>query len=94
MGLAENDDMIQALASFRQLKRFRHVINSDEVFGTHNRVLSLKPHLRLDWRGQDSQDETQKPDHSASLSDSITSSTRMRFSVHTGLRKGLIHGRP
>jgi hypothetical protein len=22
------------------------------------RVLSLKPHLRLDWRGQDSQDET------------------------------------
>jgi hypothetical protein len=25
------------------------------------RVLSLKPHLRLDWRGQDSQDETQKP---------------------------------
>src|SRR4029077_6352956 len=47
------------------------------------RVLSLKPHLRLDWRGQDSQDETQKPDHSASLSDSATSSTRMRFSVHT-----------
>src|SRR5215831_10773672 len=30
------------------------------------RVLSLKPHLRLDWRGQDSQDETQKPDHSTS----------------------------
>ena len=49
------------------------------------RVLSLKPHLRLDWRGQDSQDETQKPDHSASLSDSVTSSTRMRFSVHTPL---------
>src|SRR5262249_16817557 len=48
------------------------------------RVLSLKPHLRLDWRGQDSQDETQKPDHSASLSDSVTSSTRIRFSVHTG----------
>jgi hypothetical protein len=48
------------------------------------RVLSLKPHLRLDWRGQDSQDETQKPDHSASLSESVTSSTRMSFSVHTG----------
>ena len=28
--------------------------------------------------------ETQKPDHSASLSDSVTASTRMRFSVHTG----------
>ena len=25
-----------AARSFRQLKRFRHVINSDEVFGTHN----------------------------------------------------------
>src|SRR5262249_36530534 len=46
------------------------------------RVHSLKPHLRLDWRGQDSQDETQKPDHSASLSDSVTPSTRIRFSVH------------
>src|ERR1035441_8641386 len=49
-----------------------------------HRVLSLKPHLRLEWRGQDGQDETQKPDHSASLGDSITSSTRIEFSVHTG----------
>jgi hypothetical protein len=48
-----------------------------------HRVLSLKPHLRLDWRGQDSQEEKQKPDHSASLGDSITSSTWMRSSVHT-----------
>src|SRR5215468_1721180 len=48
-----------------------------------HRVLSLKPHLRFDWR-QDGQDETQKPDHSASLADSIASSIRMRFSVHTG----------
>src|SRR5262249_13137179 len=44
-----------------------------------HRVLSLKPHLRFDWRGQDGQNETQKPDHSVSLGDSITSSTRMRF---------------
>src|SRR5262252_8569025 len=50
-----------------------------------HRVLSLKPHLRLGWRGQDSQDETQKPDHSTSLSDSVTSSTRIRFSVRTGI---------
>src|SRR5258705_13947578 len=28
-------------------------------------------------------DETEQPDHSASLGDSITSSTRIRFSVHT-----------
>src|SRR6202035_3742248 len=48
-------------------------------------VLSLKPHLRLEWRGQDGQDETEQSDHSASLGDSITSSTRIRFSVHTGL---------
>ena len=47
-------------------------------------VLSLKPHLRLEWRGQDGQDETEQSDHSASLGDSITSSTRIRFSVHTG----------
>src|SRR5258708_39436902 len=46
-------------------------------------VLSFKPQLRLEWRGQDGQNETEKPDHSASLGDSITSSTQIRFSVHT-----------
>jgi hypothetical protein len=49
-----------------------------------HRVLSFKPYLRLEWRGQDGQNETERPDHSASLGDSITSSTRIRFSVHTG----------
>src|SRR5467141_1645007 len=49
-----------------------------------HRVLSLKPQLRLEWRGQDGHNETEQPNHSASLGDSITSSTRMRFSVHTG----------
>src|SRR6202035_3147363 len=48
-----------------------------------HRVLSLKPHLRLEWRGQDGQSETERPDHSASLGDSITASTQIRFSVHT-----------
>ena len=51
-----------------------------------HRVLSFKPHLRLEWRGQDGQSETEQPDHSASLGDSITSSTRIGFSVHTGNR--------
>src|SRR6266403_422326 len=69
--------------SFRQLRRFHHVINSDKVFGTHNRVLSFKPQLRLECRGQDGQNETEQPDHSASLGDSITSSTQITFSVHT-----------
>ena len=48
------------------------------------RVLSFKPQLRLEWRGQHRQNETE-PDHSASLGDSITASTRIRFSVHTGV---------
>jgi hypothetical protein len=48
-----------------------------------HRVLSFKPQLRLERRGQDGQSETEQPDHSASLGDSFTASTRMRFSVHT-----------
>src|SRR5712675_1395690 len=53
-----------------------------------HRVLSFKPQLRLEWQGQDGQNETEQPDHSASLCDSITSSTRIRFSVHTGVSGG------
>jgi len=53
------------------------------------RVLSFKPQLRLEWRGQDGQNETEQSDHSASLGDSITSSTRIRFSVHTGVSSGI-----
>jgi hypothetical protein len=48
-----------------------------------HRVLSLKPQLRLEWRGQDGQSETEQSNHSASLGDSITASTRIRFLVHT-----------
>jgi hypothetical protein len=48
-----------------------------------HRVLSLKPQLQLEWRGRDGQNETEQPDHPASLGDSITSSTRTGFSVHT-----------
>src|ERR1700722_911189 len=43
-------------------------------------VLSFKPQLRLEWQGQN---ETEQTDQSGSLGDSITSSTRLRFSVHT-----------
>src|SRR5450756_715174 len=57
----------------------------DNQLMSKQRVLSLKPQLRLEWRGQDGQNETKQPDHSASLGDSITSSTRIRFSVHTGI---------
>ena len=59
----------------------------DNQLMSKHRVLSFKPQLRLEWRGQDGQNETEQPDHSASLGDSITSSTRIRFSVHTGQNK-------
>src|ERR1700734_3747995 len=49
-----------------------------------HRVLSFKPYLRLERRGQDGQNETEQPEHSASLGDSITASTQIRVSVHTG----------
>src|ERR1700723_3577002 len=55
----------------------------DNQLMSKHRVLSFKPQLRLEWRGQDGQSETEQPDHSASLGDSITASTRIRFSVHT-----------
>jgi hypothetical protein len=61
----------------------------DGVWSKH-RVLRLEPQLRLERRGQDGQRETEKPDHPASLGVSITSATRIRFSVHTGLRKRAI----
>jgi hypothetical protein len=47
----------------------------DNQLMSKHRVLSLKPQLRLEWQAQDGQNETKQPDHSASLGDSITSST-------------------
>ena len=55
----------------------------DNQLMSKHRVLRPKPQLRLDWRGQDGQNETEQSDHSASLGDSITSSTQIGFSVHT-----------
>jgi hypothetical protein len=55
----------------------------DNQLVSKHRVLSFKPQVRLEWRGQNGQSETEQPDHSASLGDSIASSTRIRFSVHT-----------
>src|SRR6266566_7579739 len=56
----------------------------DNQLISKHRVLGFKPQLRLEWQGHDGQKETEQSDHSASLGDSITSSTRIRFSVHTG----------
>jgi hypothetical protein len=57
----------------------------DQLMSKHS-VLSFKPQLRLEWRAQDGENETEQPDHSASLGDSITSSTWIGFSVHTGMK--------
>jgi hypothetical protein len=62
----------------------------DNQLMSKHRVLGFKPQLRLEWRGQDGKNETEQPDHSASLGDSITSSTRIRFSVHTRLDRSRI----
>src|SRR5260370_13634783 len=59
-------------------------LQDNQLLSKH-RVLSFKPQLRLERRGQDGQNEIEQPDHSASLGDSITASTPIRFSVHTGV---------
>src|SRR5216683_6412380 len=57
----------------------------DNQLMSKHRVLSLKSNLRLEWRGQDGQNETEQPNHSANLGDSIMPSTRTKFSVHTAV---------
>jgi hypothetical protein len=47
-------------------------------------VLGFKPQRRLEWGDQDGKNEIEQSDHSTSLGDSTRSSTRIRFSVHTG----------
>ncbi|SRR5216684_3435854 len=59
----------------------------DNQLMSKHHVLSFKPQLRLEWRGQHRQNETEQPDHFASLGDSIAPSTPIRFSVHTGNRR-------
>src|SRR6202171_828303 len=61
----------------------------DNQLMSKHRVLSFKPYLRLERRGQHGQNETEQPDHSTNLGDSITASTPIRFSVHTGPRSKL-----
>jgi hypothetical protein len=72
-----------AVNAWRTPKRILHAYPPDIQLMSKHRVLSFRPQLRLEWRGQDGQNEAEQPDHSASLGDSITSSIRIRFSVHT-----------
>jgi hypothetical protein len=48
-------------------------------------VLCFKADLRTEWRDQDRKHGAYKRKHRVNLCDSLTSSTRIRFSVHTGL---------
>ena len=68
-----------------------HATPQNNQLMSKHRALSLKPQLRLERQGQDGQNEMKQSDHSASLGDSITSSTRIRFSVHTGQYSELKH---
>ena len=68
----------------REMSASLQLTPQDHQLTSERGILGLQPHLRLEWRGQDRQDKTQEPDHSASLGDSITSATRIRFSVLTG----------
>ena len=71
----------------REMSAALHLTSQDHQLMSERGILSLKPDPRLEGRGQDRHDETQEPDHSASLGDSITSATRIRFSVHTARKK-------
>jgi hypothetical protein len=55
----------------------------DDQLMSERRILRFKPTLLPERRGQDGQDEKQLRDHPTSLRDSVTSSTRIGFSVHT-----------
>ena len=59
----------------------------DNQLMSKNRVLRLKPQLRLEWRGQDGQNEIE-PDHSASLgvinSDKVFGTHRLAATISLG----------
>jgi hypothetical protein len=67
----------------REMSAALQLTTQDHQLMSERGILSLKPDLRLEWRGQDRHDEPQEPDRSISLGDSITSATRIRFLVHT-----------
>ena len=73
-----------AAVTSRRLGSTPHLAPQDDQLMSEHRILRFKAQLRLERRGQDGQSEAEQPDHSASLGVSITSSTRMRFSVRTG----------
>ena len=55
----------QTARSFRQLRRFHHLINSDKVFGTHRGQAAVQPDPSKDHHGsQEAQTEISSADGS------------------------------
>ena len=54
----------------------------DNQLMSKHRVLSFTPQLRLEWRGQDGQNETEQPHHSASLGDFFRYNSDKVFGTH------------
>jgi hypothetical protein len=61
-----------------------HLAPQNDQLMSERSILSLKPALRLVWRGQHGQNKPDQRDHRANLPDSVTRQIRIRFSVHTG----------
>ena len=57
---------------FREMRSALHLTAQNHQLMSEHRILRFKPALRLERRSQDGHDETQKPDHSASLGDSVS----------------------
>jgi len=51
--------------SLRHFQRDHAAYAQDNQLMSKQLVLSFKPQLQLEWRGQDGQNETEQPDHSA-----------------------------
>jgi hypothetical protein len=49
----------------------------DDQLMSENRILRLKPALRLEWRGQHGKNKPDQRDHRANLSDSIVQQARI-----------------
>ena len=57
--------------AIRELGPASYLALQDDQLMSENRILRLKPSLRLEWRGQHGQNKANQRDHLANLADSI-----------------------
>ena len=69
-----------------------HLAPQNDNRMSEHRILSLKPAFRLEWRGQNGQDEAEQSERDPQmLGDSFHQSMRIRFSVRTsGLARRML----